>query len=53
MDKMEQYLVRRIKQLLEEGRTREEIVQQLKALDSRKAIEKLIQDICTESPTKA
>jgi len=53
MDRMELYLIRRIKTLLEEGRTVSEIVRQLSALDSKKKIEKLIQDICTESPTTA
>jgi len=50
---MESYLTKRVKALLEGGRTPSEIIQQLSALDSKKRIEKLIQDICMESPTTA
>ena len=53
MDRMESYLTKWVKALLEEGQTLSEIIQQLSALDSKKKIEKLIQDICTESPTPA
>jgi hypothetical protein len=45
MDRMEQYLVRRIKELTSERWTRDKILQQLGALESRKKLEKLIDRI--------
>ena len=45
MDRMEAYLVRRVKQLLAEGWEHPRIVQQLEALGGKKQIRRLIEQV--------
>ena len=47
MDRLEAYLVRRVKKLLAGGWTKHDIVQQLAALDSKRKIEQLIDKVST------